>query len=82
MLNSQYLFSEQHACTREHKNGIKNLTQWSIFSLIKKPKRLVVLKFQQNKSQAFATYLWNPQMARIFSFFVTIRVMPNTSSSS
>lgn len=75
MLNSQYLFSEQHACTREHKNGIKNLTQWSIFSLIKKN------EFQQNKSQAFATYLWNPQMARIFSFFITIRVMPNTSSS-
>lgn len=75
MLNSQYLFSEQHACTHEHKNGIKNLTQWSIFSLIKKN------EFQQNKLQAFATYLWNPQMARIFSFFITIRVMPNTSSS-
>lgn len=53
MLNSQYLFREQHACTHEHKNGIKNLTQWSIFSLIKKTKKLSMLKFQQNKSYAF-----------------------------
>lgn len=82
MLNSQYLFREQHACTHEHKNGIKNLTQWSIFSLIKKKRKSSACSnFSRTNHTLFATYLWNPQMARIFSFFVTIRVMLNTSSS-